>query len=68
METENAFNEIVDWVESKKGKFNPAQVASILISQGASLAFYYAPNQEEARVLIEESVQCALKDHLKAGE
>lgn len=64
MEIETALMQIVDLVDVFKDHFTPAQVAGMLIAQGASIAFYCAPSVEEAKQVIEMTVRHAHADFI----
>jgi hypothetical protein len=61
-------NKFLNIIEEYQGEFNPLQMAAMLIIMGADLSFCFAPNMEEARNLIQESVRIAQKKFLKGEE
>ena len=62
------FADLLDWIEERKEEFNPAQMVAILISTGANIAFSCAPNEQQARKVIEEAVNIGRMDSIKEKE
>ena len=57
--------ELLDWIELRHDRCNPAQMAALLVAIGSKLAFDCAPNIEEAKEVIQDSIQAALKETTK---
>lgn len=59
----DVYQDLLEWVECKKIYLNPAQMSALLISVGATVAFNFAPNEEDAREVIEEAIRLSLDDY-----